>query len=101
MTAQRRLTGALALTCVTTALTPAVAGAVPARIDPPAAPDDGAAACVRPVPRAATADCGTSSDFDAFAIALVGGGVLLLGGGVAAGTTLRHRRAGRVVVTRP
>jgi hypothetical protein len=101
MTAQRRLSGALALTCICTALTPAVAGAMPAPIDPPATQHAGATACEAPAPRAATADCGASSDFDAAAIALVGGGVLLVGGGLVAGTTLRHRREGQVAVTRP
>jgi hypothetical protein len=101
MTAQRRLSGALALTCLTTALTPAVAGAVPARIDPPVAKDGRAAACAAPAQRAATPACGTSSDFDAFAIALAGGGIVLVGGGLAATQTARRRRAHRLAIPRP
>ena len=100
MTAQRRLSGALALTCVTAALAPATAGARPA-IDSPGPRDATAATCTEPMPRAATTDCNTSSDFEAFAIVLAGGGVLLVGGGHVARSSVRHRRAGRIAVTRP
>jgi hypothetical protein len=96
MTAQRRLSGALAVTCATAALVPATPAASP-RIDPAVSQDAGAATCTKPVPRAASADCVTSSDFGAFAIALAGGGVLLVGGGLVARTSLRHRRAERAV----
>jgi hypothetical protein len=99
MTAQRRLSRALALGCATVALAPVTAVASP-RIDPPAPQDHRAVACTAAVPRGATAGCDTSSDFEAFAIALAGGGVLLVGGGIALRTRVRHRRAGSVAVSR-